>query len=109
MQLGCFATRGIRAGLLFGAVSFEVMAKLKADEVETSRQGRQTRSQGLEPMESVPEETQWGDSLHLEQMGQEVTPMQEENLETSAKEGNTATSPGRPHRDRKRKTRDLMF
>ena len=78
-------------------------------EAGPSRQGRQTRSQGLEPVESFPEEIEREGSLPLEQMGQEMTPTGEDNLETSAKEGDTATSPGRPQRDRKRKSRDVMF
>lgn len=85
------------------------MAKLKEVGAGASRPGRQTRSQGQVPTETSPDNTERGDSLPLGQMAQEETPIEEENLETSAREGDTATSPGRPPRDRKRKGRDLMF
>jgi len=83
--------------------------RTKVGNVGTSRQGRQTHSQGLETMEFVLEETQSDDSLPLEQMGQDVTPIGEEILETIVREGDTAISLERPPRDKKCKSRDLKF
>ena len=103
------ATFGIRAGLHFGVVSFGAMVRLRAIEGGSSRHVHQTRSQGLEPIESFPKEIEREGSLPLEDMEQEMTPIGEDNLETSARVGDTATSPGRPQRDRKRKSRDIMF
>lgn len=88
-------------------MNFAVMVRIA--EAGAARQGRQTRSQGQVPLESSHEEMEREDSLPLEQMAQEMSPIGEENFETSAREGDTATSPRKPQRDRKRKGRDLMF
>lgn len=83
--------------------------RLRAVEVGPLRQGCQTRSQSQELVESFSKKIERKGSLPLEQIGQEMTPIEEENSETSARDSDTATSPGKPQRDCKCKNQDAMF
>lgn len=85
------------------------MDRLKEVQVGTSRLGCQTRSQGLETMEPSLEETQRGDSLPLEHMGEDLGSIREDHEETGTREVDTATSPGRAPHDCKKNGRDLVF